>query len=221
MPDLGFQVKYADPVPFAAAPEIVFTLSAHNEPPHESIHNVQLMAQIRIETNRRSYDPHEKDRLTGLFGEPHRWSQTLRPMLWAHASAVVPPFSGDTTFELHVPCTFDFSIAATQYFDALSQGEIPLLFLFSGTIFYADDSGLLQVSRISWSKDANFRLPVETWRGLMDAYYPNSAWLNLRKDIFDRLRKYRSQNGLASWEQAFEKLLVDAGAPPNRETLVQ
>ena len=41
----------------------------------------------------------------------------------------------------------------------------------------------------------------------MDLYYPNSAWLSLRKDVFDQLGRYRSRHGLATWEQAVEKLL--------------
>jgi hypothetical protein len=38
-------------------------------------------------------------------------------------------------------------------------------------------------------------------------YYPNSAWLCLRKDAFDQLYQFKSHNGLPSWEAALEKLL--------------
>ena len=38
----------------------------------------------------------EQERLLDLFDEPSRWGQTLRPMLWTHASVVVPPFNGAT-----------------------------------------------------------------------------------------------------------------------------
>ena len=62
-------------------------------------------------------------------------------MLWTHASVVVPPFTGETTAEVPVSCTYDFNVAATKYFYALEDGEIPLDFLFSGSVFYQDAAG--------------------------------------------------------------------------------
>jgi len=114
---------------------------------------------------------------------------------------------------LTVPCTLDFSLAATKYLDALDDGEIPLLFLFSGTIFFESNDGALQVSHISWEKEAGFRLPAVTWRKLMDHYYPNTALLSLRKDIFDRLDSYRRNHGLLTWEHALDRLLASANEP--------
>ncbi len=95
-----------------------------------------------------------------MFGTPERWGQTLRPMLWTHVSAVVPPFTGTCIVDLPVPCSYDFSLAATKYFAALEGDAIPLCFLFSGTIFYRADEGALQVAQISWEKEAYFRLPA-------------------------------------------------------------
>jgi hypothetical protein len=43
----------------------------------------------------------------------------------------------------------------------------------------------------------------------MDLYYPNSAWLCLRKDVFDRLSEYKSRHGLPTWEQTLEALLSE------------
>ncbi len=221
MPDLSFEVMSAEPVPFAAAPTMAFRLTAKNAPPQEAIHNVLLSAQIQIEAQKRRYDSDEQDRLFELFGEPGRWGQTLRPMLWTHATAVLLPFTGAASFELQVPCTFDFNVAATKYFDALSEGDVPLIFLFSGTVFYAGDDGALQVARISWSKEARFRLPASAWRALMDAYYPNTAWLALRKDVFDKLAAYKARNGLSSWEQALEQLLDAARVKAQKELATQ
>jgi Family of unknown function (DUF6084) len=217
MPDLNFEIRAAEPLEHAAVPTMVFTLAITSQPAEEIIRNVLLTAQIQMETTRRQYSKSEQARLVDLFGEPSRWGQTLRPMLWTHASAVIPSFAASTLFELQVPCSFDFNIAATKYFDGLAQGEIALLFLFSGTVFYAGSEGALQTSRISWSKEARFRLPVAAWRGLMEAYYPNTAWLAVRKDIFDRLAEYKSRHGLASWEQALEKLLADSPVEPHKE----
>jgi hypothetical protein len=42
---------------------------------------------------------------------------------------------------------------------------------------------------------------------MMDCYYPNSAWLSLRRDVFDRLFQFKTQNGIPTWEQALEKML--------------
>jgi hypothetical protein len=44
----------------------------------------------------------------------------------------------------------------------------------------------------------------------MEEHYPNCAWLYLKRDIFDRLYKYRRQNGLATWEQTVEALLNES-----------
>ena len=79
--------------------------------------------------------------------------------------------------------------------------------LFSGTIFYTDDDGFLQVSQIPWEKEATFRLPVSVWKEMMEQYYPNSAWLCLGRDAFDRLYRYKSSQGIPTWEQAIETLL--------------
>ncbi len=169
-----------------------------------------LRCQVRIEPTRRRYQAADEPRLRDLFGTPERWGQTMRTLLWTHVSAVVPPFTGIGAMDLPVPCSYDFSLAATRYFDALKGGELPLCFLFSGTIFHEAEDGALQVAQISWEKESSFRLPAETWRGLMDAYYPNTAWLCLRKDVFDRFDQYRSRRGLPTPEAALERLLSAA-----------
>lgn len=214
MPDLDFRVVEAAPPPFAAAPLLNFTLHVANAG-DEPIHSVALRCQIRIAATRRRYSAQEQARLLDLFGEPERWSQTLTSLLWTHVSAVVPPFTGETTVDLPVACTYDFNVAATKYFSALDDGDLPLQFLFSGSVFYEAGDGALQVAQISWSKEADFRLPAQVWRRMMEIYYPNSAWLSLRKDVFERLYRYKVQHGLPTWEQALERLLqaVEQGAP--------
>ncbi len=120
---------------------------------------------------------------------------------------MVPPFSGSTVVDLPVPCSFDFNVAATKYFYALEDGEVPLCLLFSGTIFYTAEDGFLQVSQIPWEKEATFRLPVSVWKEMIELYYPNSTWLRLGRDAFDRLYHYKSEHGIPTWEQAVERLL--------------
>jgi hypothetical protein len=215
VPDLSFQVNGAAAQPFAASPLLVFELGIANADPGEPIHTVALRCQIQIEPTRRTYAPGEKERLLDLFGEPARWGQTVRTMLWTHTGAVVTPFAGETTVELPVPCTFDFNVAATKFFAGLEDGEVPLCLQFSGTVFFEAGARGMQVAQIPWSKEARYRLPVAVWREMMDVYYPNSAWLCLRRDAFDRLNDYKMRRGLPTWEQALERLLegVDEEVP--------
>jgi hypothetical protein len=207
MPNLSFKIEQATVVPFAVAPTLAFELRINNAMPSQTIHTVALRCQIQIEATRRRYTPEEQASMRDLFGEPERWSQTLRTMLWTHASMVVPSFQGATLTDLHVPCTFDFNVAVTKYFGGLTGGEVPLQFLFSGTVFYADTEGVLQVAPISWDQEAKFKLPVRVWREMMDAYYPNTVWIDLRRDAFDRLYQYKVQRGILTWEQALESML--------------
>jgi hypothetical protein len=207
MPDLRFKIDEATVAPFAIAPMLVFKLRIGNANADETIHTVALRCQIQIDVTRRRYKAEEQARMSDLFGEPERWSQTLRSLLWTHASLVVPSFQGSTLADLPVHCTFDFNIAATKYFEGLTEGEIPLCFQFSGTVFYADSDEVMQVAPISWEQEARFKLPVKVWREMMDAYYPNTVWLNLRRDVFDRLYQYKIQHGIPTWEQAFERMI--------------
>jgi hypothetical protein len=217
MPDLRFQVEGAEPERIAAAPLLLFKLRVTEVvPPGETatpIHAVALRCQVRIEPARRRYTSGEQERLLDLFGTPDRWGQTLRPMLWTHVSVTLPSFTGSGVSDLPVPCSYDFSLAATKYFAALDEGEIPLCFLFSGTIFHEGPRGGLQVAQVPWDREVDFRLPAATWRTLMDLHYPNSAWLCLRKDVFDRLERYRSRQGLPTSEQALERLLSATETP--------
>jgi hypothetical protein len=207
MPDLSFQVEKAEAVPFAVAPLLAFSVRVTNAEADEAIHTVALRCQVRIEPARRSYQAEEQEQLRDLFGEPSRWGQTVRSMLWTHTTVTVPPFCGSTVVDLLVPCTYDFNVAATKYFHGLGDGDVPLLLLFSGTVFHANADGALQVAQISWEKEAAFRLPLRVWRAMMDHYYPNSAWLCLRRDIFERLYRYKVEHGLPTWEQTLESLL--------------
>ena len=214
MPDLKFQIEGAQPVPYAASPQLGFKLRiaeiTREGAPATPIHGVVLRCQVRIDPARRRYAAGEQADLHDLFGEPHRWGQTVRSMLWENISVSVPPFTGQTLIDLPVPCTYDFNIAATKYFAALSDGEAPLLFLFSGTILYAAEDQALLVDQISWEKEASFRLPVQVWRRMMDIYYPNTAWLCLRQDVFDRLHRYKRKRAIPTWEQAIDALLAES-----------
>jgi uncharacterized protein DUF6084 len=211
MLDLNFTISGAEVADFAAQPTLLFKLSVANEDSQVAIHSVALRCQIRIAVTKRRYSSAAQQRLLEIFGEPERWGQTLRDLLWTHASTVVPPFSESITIDLPVPCTYDFEVVGTKYFDALEDGEIPLLFLFSGTVFYAGEAGNLQVMPISWQKEASYRLPVALWRSMIARYYPDSAWLRLRKDVFDQLSQLKAARGLPTWDETLVQLLAASG----------
>lgn len=218
MPDLNFQVEGAEVMGKAAAPHLAFKLRITSSC-EAAIHTVALRCQIQLEVARRTYSSEDQERLLDLFGEPGRWGQTLRSLLWTHANLVVPSFQGMTLVDIPVPCTFDFNVAATKYFAGLRDGEVPVCLQFSGTVFYASPEGTLQVAPISWDKEARFRFPIRVWREMMDSFYPNAAWLCLHKDAFDRLYRYKVQHGIPTWEEALDRLLPagNSGKPQGEE----
>jgi hypothetical protein len=213
MPDLQLTVESAEVVQFAAAPLLVFKVRIVNATADEVIHTVALRAQIQIEVSRRKYDSNEQARLKDLFGEPDRWGQTLRTLLWTHASVVVPGFTGSVLTDIPVACTFDFNVAATKYFHGVTNGDLPLCFQFSGTVFYMGEDGTLQVAPISWDKESKYRLPMKIWKDLMDAHYPNSAWLSLRRDTFEKLAQFKMREGIPTWDAALDRALSAFPAP--------
>jgi hypothetical protein len=208
MPDLNFQVTGIEPSARGLTPLLHFNLVVSNQPPTEQIQAIMVQAQIQIQAAQRPYNDAEKERLEDLFGTPDRWGQTLRNRLWVHANATVRPFLGSTETVLPVQCTYDFNVIATKYFYALEGGEVPLLFLFSGTIFYAGPGGGLQVQQISWDQECVYRMPVKVWAELMNHHYPNSAWLSLGRDVFDKLTTFKRRHGLLTWDQTIERLLA-------------
>ena len=207
MPDLSFKIEGAEVAKLSASPVIVFKLRVTNSDPTETIHSVGLRSQIQIEVTRRRYTAEDQEKLRDLFGDADRWSQTLRNLLWTHVNVNVPPFQGSTVVDLPVQCTFDFNVGATKYFHGLGDGEVPLCMMFSGTVFYSAEGEQMQVSPISWEKEARFSLPLRVWREMMDSYYPNTAWLCLRRDLFERIYDYKVRHGIPTWEQALERMM--------------
>jgi hypothetical protein len=211
MPDLRFSVVSVNAMADSATPVLEFGLRIENVPAAEEIRSVSLNCQLHIHPARRRYESAEERALADVFGERHRWSQTLRPLYWTSVSAAVPSFREATIVDVRVPCTFDLNVAATKYCHALESGDVPVLWTFSGVMFYGRADGTLQIAPVSWSRDAEFRVPARTWKEMMNLYYPNSAWLNLRKDVFERFYRYKVRHGLPTWEQAMEHVLAAAG----------
>lgn len=205
MPDLDFRIEGAEVAEYAAVPTLLFKVRVENAD-GEPVRSVSLSTQVRIAATKRHYSAEEQERLAEIFGESHRWSQTLKSLLWTHTSVQVPPFNESAVVDMPVTCTYDFEVVSSKYLHGLLEGEVPLEFLFSGTVFYTGEAGL-QVARISWEKEAEYRMPVALWKEMIERYFPNTAWLRLRRDIFDRLYDYRSRKGLLTWEDTLEELL--------------
>ena len=203
-PKLRFAVESAEAVRHAAAPTIAFGLAIESD---RDVRSLMLQVQLRIAAPDRPYDAATQERLRDLFGPPADWGRTLRSLLWTHATLLVPAFSGSTTVDLEVPCTYDFEVAAAKYLHAVADGGVPLEFLFSGTLFYAAENGGLQTARISWESEAPFRMPVSVWKDAVERAFPGTAWLRVHRDLFDRLAAYRSRRTLPTWDAVVEELL--------------
>jgi uncharacterized protein DUF6084 len=91
---------------------------------------------------------------------------------------------------------------------ALDGGDVPLEFLFSGSVFFAGPQGALQTARIALDHELDYRLPVAVWKQTMDRHFPHSAWLRLGTESFNRLCTYKARHAFESWDKAIDALLV-------------
>jgi hypothetical protein len=207
MTELVFDCTGARPDRYAVTPAMNFLLRI-SETSGDSVEAIALRCQIRIEPARRKYTPAEAERLNDLFGETERWAETLRPVQFTQVAVMVPRFTGSTEIELPVPLSYDLEIGATRYFAGLDGGEVPLLLLFSGTLFTMS-GGRIQAGQVPWSKEAAYRLPVSLWREAVDAHFPNSAWIRMSRPVMDELLRYKSRRALPTWDATIESLLAE------------
>ncbi|MER7194184.1 DUF6084 family protein [Streptomyces flaveolus] len=194
--------------PYAAGPTLVFRLRV-TASPGTRVHALALRCQIRIEPARRGYGDDEARALTDLFGERSRWGSSLNPVQFAQVPVMVQGFTDEVETDVVVPCTYDMDIASSRYFHALQEGEVPLLMLFSGTAFTG--AGGFHVEPVPWDREATFRMPVKTWREMVEQHFPGSGWLRLPNDTMDALLAHRSRQALPSWQATVEELLRAAG----------
>ena len=209
MTDLVFDVLDVTAERYAATPTLAVRLRIA-ERSGETVHAVALRCQVRIEPQRRGYSPAEHAGLVDLFGEPGRWGETVKPFLWTHATAMVPGFQGSTEIELPMTVTYDFEVAASKYLNALTDGAVPLVFLFSGTLFTRGSTGFA-VTQIPWHHDAAYRMPVQVWRDVMDQYFPGGGWLRLDRETIAALQQFKSRRAYLGWDEAMAALLKAAG----------
>lgn len=207
-PQLAFAIEDGGVLDYAAVPTLRFALRVESTMP---VRSVALNVQLRIAATRRSYTDDEREGLVELFGGAGDWGRNLRSLHWTNLVMQVGPFSDSTLVEMPVTCTYDLEVTATRYFHGLADGEVPLEFLFGGTVFFAAGDGRLQVRPISWNQEADFRLPVSAWREMMERHFPGHSWLRLERDVFERLYAYRARNTLLTWEQTIDALLDQEG----------
>jgi Family of unknown function (DUF6084) len=190
----------------AAAPTLAFDLEIEDRSERE-VFTIALGIQIAIEPAERRYDEETRERLTELLGEPGRIGAPVRSMPWAKVDVLVQPFTGSTRVAIPVPCGYDLEVAAANYFRSIADGEVPLVFHFNGSVYYQGESGQLQIVQISWEQSSSFRMPIEVWQRMIDAFYPNRGWIPAGEGTIERLRRYKLEQGLPSYEAALERLL--------------
>jgi hypothetical protein len=211
MAELVFDCIGVEPDKYAVVPSMSLKLRI-SETTGQRIETIALRCQIRIEPARRRYSRAEEERLNDLFGETSRWADTLKPMQFTTVTAMVPGFTGSTEAVLPVPFSYDLELGTARYFTALSGGEIPLLLLFSGTIFTVA-GGRVAVQPVPWSKEAPCRVPVSVWREAIDVHFPGTAWLKMSMQTFDELQRFKNRRALPTWDATLRALLAEAAGP--------
>jgi hypothetical protein len=209
MADLVFGCTSASAERYTATPTLSFALTI-TERSGVPVRAIVLRCQIRVEPHRRRYSAAEARRLHDLFGDTSRWADTVKPIQLAMVTTMVPAFSASTELDLQMPCTYDLEVASARYLQALDDGTIPLLMLFSGTIFVANGDGFA-VELVPWSAEASFPMPVSIWHDVVDLHFPGSAWLRCSRETLDELSAFKSQRALPTWDATLAALLAEAG----------
>jgi hypothetical protein len=208
--ELDFTVRDVLPDRYAATPTLAVHLRVV-DPGGDPVHALALRVQVMLEPQRRAYSDAEAARLLDQYGDRSRWSGTVRPSLFATCSLVAPGFTGGADVDLPLPCSYDLEVSSARYLQALDDGEVPLLFLFSGTVFRIGGRGL-RVEPVPWHAEATHRMPVAVWRELVDLHWPDSGWLRLPRGTLRALQEHRARIGATSWEATMADLLA-VGVP--------
>jgi len=211
MPQLVFDCLGAEPQRYASVPALGFRIRIA-ETSGDPVHAIALRCQIRVEPQKRRYTPDEAAGLVELFGTPDRWGDTLKPLQFAMVPAMVPGFTGSTELELPVPCSYDLEVAAGKLLSALGSGdgEIPMVLLFSGTVFSKGETGFA-VAQLPWESECAYRLPARVWRELMDRWFAGQGWVRAGRDVLGRLQRYKAAHAHPTWDGALDALLKEAG----------
>jgi Family of unknown function (DUF6084) len=201
-----FEVVGARVPKLAATPTVAFDVEVA-DPSDRKVFTIALAVQIAIEPAERFYDEETRARLVELLGDPSRIGAPIRAVPWTQVDVLVQPFRGSTRVALPVPCGYDLEIAATNYFRSLADGEVPLLFHFNGSVYYEGEDGRLQIVQIAWERSSSYRMPIAVWREMIGTFYPHRGWIPAGEETIERLRRYKLEQGLPSYDAALEALL--------------
>jgi hypothetical protein len=86
---------------------------------------------------------------------------------------------------------------------------VPLLLLFSGTVFVKRDNGFA-VEQVPWSAEASYPMPASVWHDMMDRYFPGGGWLRCSRETLDALGRFKSAHALPTWDATLAALLKAA-----------
>lgn len=209
LPDLDFAVTGARAMTDAAVPTLLFRL-ALSRTGGGRVRSVSLNADVRIAVDRRGCDRVDRLVMARIFGQPEQWATSMRPLTWARISTVVPPFDERTETDLAVPCSRDMDLAVTSYFHGVRDGEVPLDFLFSGTVFHDGRDGRLRTAQISWAKDATCRVPAALWHEVTGRYDGGTSWMPLSPGTYRDITAHRDRHALTGWDETISDLLARA-----------
>jgi hypothetical protein len=208
MPDLDIQIIGVEAAVSGLVPLLSFEALISDQSEKTIIHAVMLHAEVRIESPGPIYSQEQKEKLIELFGAPAGEAGTGDRRFWGHSETSVRGFTQSTTAVLPMPCTYDLNVAGAEYLDSITDGEVELSFLFSGTIFYQSEDGRFGVEQIPWNKECRYRMPVRVWKEIMDRHYGETAWLSLRRSLFDRLSASKRSHGCGTWDELISFLLA-------------
>jgi hypothetical protein len=198
----------ARPSAQTASPGVTFRLQI-DDPSEVPVYAIALRCQVRIEPRGRRYAKDEQQRLYELFGDVSQWDRTLQGVTWSQSSIMVPSFDRRIEVDLPVACTYDLEIACAKYLNAIRTGDIPLLFLFSGTVFKGH-KGAISVEPVPWDLSATFRMPSDVWHAAMEQFFPGGGWIRLQRETIDRLQAFRGRRAVVTWDEAIDELLQHA-----------
>ena len=206
--DPVFSVLDVAPVLHSAAPSLAFDMHV-SDPEGREIYAIALSVQVQIDPARRTYDDETRARLIDLFGAPERWGATTHSFQWAHIDVLVPGFTGATSFQLQLPCSYDLELAAVKYFYSLADGEVPLSFHFTGMVLYSGENDRMQIAQVPWSCSAKWLMPVASWKRAINTHYPEGGWVRLTTSTLDALLERKAARGDHDFDATVAALLEE------------
>jgi hypothetical protein len=206
IPAPEFTIVSAQPDRSQGVPTLTFDLEIA-EASELLVYTIALHVQVHVEPARRPHDAETRARMFELFGPSERWSSTAGTVPWMAVDALVPSFTGRTTYRLAFPCGYDHEVAATRYCGALREGIVPVDLHFNGRVYHRGPDGTIQMVLIPWSAVARFDLPWEVWRETTLGYYPSGGFVALNQDTMDKLTQLRVERGARTYDELIAGLL--------------